>query len=60
MKVVIDWSRYMERLEDIVDLVEKHAKSGHIKGSEEILVIEEPDEFLISELKRRMIEYKEE
>jgi hypothetical protein len=58
MRVVIDWRKYGRRLEDIVDLVEKHAKSADLDEDKGILVIEDPDGFLLDELKGRGIEFE--
>jgi len=59
MKIEIDWGKYAEKLQDLNRLLKGHAKSGFIDGNKEILWIEEPDEYLLKELKRRGVEYKE-
>jgi len=59
MKVEIRWSDFEFKLRDIVELVEEHAKSAHLDGDKQILVIEEPDEFLLEELENRSVKYAE-
>jgi len=59
LKIEISWSKYESKLRDLQELVEKHAESAHIDGDKKVLVIEEPDAFLIDELKDRGIKYTE-
>jgi len=58
-KIEISWSDFEFKLRDLQELVEKHAESAHIDGDKNVLVIEEPDAFLIDELKNRGIKYTE-
>jgi len=60
MKIEISWSEHEFRLRDLPELVEKHAESAVIDGDKQILVIENPNSFLIDELKNRGIRFKEE
>ncbi|RLI80985.1 hypothetical protein DRP04_07095 [Archaeoglobales archaeon] len=58
MKVEIGWAENNFLLRDIDELVSMHAKEAYIDGDKGILIIIDPDEFLLEELENRGIKFK--
>ncbi len=58
MKVIIDWRDYSLQLRDLYELVMNHANQATVDGDRQILIIEDPDEYLLEELENRGIKYE--